>query len=327
MLIPRYWAEARLQTKTPAKKQITVRRWGWSDESQDAARAHAENRTKDAMDRILRGENLRRRETKDPYGLNEGVPIREEVVSRHGEIAVTRNSYGALCLNTPNVFFADVDTRWRGASNLHPLGFILLVLAGLSIGIWKNSFLLGGTIAVVLPMIWFKIIQRNNRARRPAGEAAAKAEALAAIRAFATAHPAWHLRIYETPAGFRLLAMHDIFDPRGEPARSALEALDSDHRFARLCALQSCFRARVSPKYWRMGYQPGESLPKSKWPFPPEHLAPRKRWLDGYDKLAEGFAACRFVERVGSSTVHPEAEWVRDLHDRLSKVESSLPLA
>ena len=41
MIIPRYWAESRLQHKT-ADKQVTVRRWGWSDESQEAAQAHAD---------------------------------------------------------------------------------------------------------------------------------------------------------------------------------------------------------------------------------------------------------------------------------------------
>jgi len=36
------------------------------------------------------------------------VPIREEIVSRHGDTIITRNSYGARCLNTPNALFADI---------------------------------------------------------------------------------------------------------------------------------------------------------------------------------------------------------------------------
>ncbi len=117
MLIPYFWAESRLQTKSPSK-QVTVKRWGWSDISQEDAQAVADSRAQEAMDRILDGENVRRREIKDAYGTEEGVPIREEVVSRHVNIAITRNSYGSLCLNTPNVFFADVDAQWRGALRL-----------------------------------------------------------------------------------------------------------------------------------------------------------------------------------------------------------------
>ncbi|MEQ1893799.1 MAG: hypothetical protein ABL998_14750, partial [Planctomycetota bacterium] len=33
----------------------------------------------------------------------EGVPIREEIVSEHDAAVITRNGYGARCLNTPNV--------------------------------------------------------------------------------------------------------------------------------------------------------------------------------------------------------------------------------
>ena len=57
MIIPRYWAESRLQHKT-ADKQVTVRRWGWSDESQEAAQAHADARAREALDRVLAGEAL-----------------------------------------------------------------------------------------------------------------------------------------------------------------------------------------------------------------------------------------------------------------------------
>ncbi len=47
--------------------------------------------------------------------------------------------------------------------------------------------------------------------------------------------------------------MHDVFNPQSEITGKALEEMNSDRRFATLCALQSCFRARVSPKYWRAG--------------------------------------------------------------------------
>lgn len=326
MLIPYFWAESRLQTKSPSK-QVTVKRWGWSDISQEDAQAVADSRAQEAMDRILDGENVRRREIKDAYGTEEGVPIREEVVSRHVNIAITRNSYGSLCLNTPNVFFADVDAQWRGALKIRPLGCLLIVVAGIIAGVWQKSFLLGAGIIIGLPWIWSRLNHWINFKRRPLGQAKAKQQNLEAIRAFAAKHPEWHLRVYETPAGYRLLAMHDVFDPQAEISRDALKALNSDKRFATLCALQSCFRARVSPKYWRTGYKPKELLPKSKWPFPPEHLPRRQVWVAGYEAVASRFASCRFIERLGSSVVHPDAEAVRELHDRLCQSNSSLPLA
>jgi hypothetical protein len=42
-------------------------------------------------------------------GWNGGTPIREEVLERRDESVMTRNSYGAHCLNTENVAIADID--------------------------------------------------------------------------------------------------------------------------------------------------------------------------------------------------------------------------
>src|SRR5262245_4963295 len=108
MIVPTFWAEGRIQHRH-AGRQVTVRRFGWSDESQAEAQANADSRAREALDRILTGEKLPRREPKVAYNGAQGVPIREEIVARHREIVLTRNSYGALCLNTPNVLFADVD--------------------------------------------------------------------------------------------------------------------------------------------------------------------------------------------------------------------------
>jgi hypothetical protein len=326
MNIPYYWAEVRLQSKT-AGTQITVRRWGWSDASQAEARVHAEQRAQEAMARIASGEPLRRRETQDSYGTKEGLPIREEVVSRHEHATITRNSYGALCLNTPDVLFADVDAPWQGERHVPILGCLAVVLGGIAAGLALKSVAIGLLIAIGGPMLWSSAVSGINRFRRPAGEREAKRSNLETVRAFSAAHPDWHLRVYETPAGYRLLAMHDVFDPQGESTRRAFQGIQADPRFARLCSLQSCFRARVSPKYWRMGYRPKDALPKSKWPFPARHLPLRAQWIAGYEALAQGFASCRFVERLGSAEVHPHAEAVRELHDSLCRAASDLPLA
>src|SRR5262245_45571689 len=99
MIVPQFWAEARIQQRVE-KRQVTVRRFGWSDESQADAQINADARAREALARILAGESLPRRERKRPYNGAQGVPIREEIVDRHGDVVLTRNSYGALCLNT-----------------------------------------------------------------------------------------------------------------------------------------------------------------------------------------------------------------------------------
>ncbi|UXI69185.1 hypothetical protein [Tahibacter amnicola] len=69
----------------------------------------AEQRANAALAQVVSGQNLRRRESREPYGLSQGLPIREEVLARHDEVVITRNSYGAQCLNTPDVLIADID--------------------------------------------------------------------------------------------------------------------------------------------------------------------------------------------------------------------------
>ena len=100
MIIPNFWAETRKQHRD-AKRQVTIRRFGWSDVSEEEARSMAEARAAEALHKVLAGEKLGRREPKVAYNGASGVPIREEVLARHGEEVITRNSYGAHCLNSP----------------------------------------------------------------------------------------------------------------------------------------------------------------------------------------------------------------------------------
>jgi len=136
MIVPHFWAESRLQHRAKGR-QTTVCRFGWSDTSQEDAQAHADTRVKEAFERILRGEKLDRREFKTPYNGAQGIPIREEIVARHADTVITRNTYGARCLNSPNVLFADIDYVYE-ASPIVALvvGLALLVLAGM--GVWTG---------------------------------------------------------------------------------------------------------------------------------------------------------------------------------------------
>ena len=118
MLIPKYWAQykQRFDSKTEfneSPKQATIKRYGWSDTSQEAALVHAKERVANAHSRWLAGEDIVRRERREEYNDSNGIPIREAIISEHGfsengliegnlenrtsdsQLIVTRNSYGA----------------------------------------------------------------------------------------------------------------------------------------------------------------------------------------------------------------------------------------
>ncbi|MEP6723604.1 MAG: hypothetical protein ABJA77_19340 [Variovorax sp.] len=325
MIIPAHWAEGRIQQRVDGR-QITVRRFGWSDESPQAAQAHADARTQAAFGRIVSGEKLERRERKVAYNGADGMPIREEIVARQGDTVVTRNGYGALCLNTPDVLFVDIDfdVALRGGAFEYAIGPALI--AGLLSGYAGRSWIGGAVAALVVFVVGYRIGLQRKRGEggiNPAPEQRASKR----IARFMQQHPDWHLRIYRTPAGFRLLAMHDTFAP-GDPAvAECFTQLGVDKVYARMCLNQNCFRARVSAKPWRIGIGEHMRPQPGVWPVAPERLPARVDWVARYEAAARGHAACRFLETVGSGTVHPSAQRVQALHDELSRAQSELPIA
>ena len=134
MIVPIHWAEARKQHKVSGR-QITVRRYGWSDTSD------AEARVDEALRRILAGEPLARREPLVSYNGADGVPIREEILSRHGAQVITRNSYGAHCLNSPDALFADIDFESEQSAMHTLLAFASLAITAVISGWVLQSWL------------------------------------------------------------------------------------------------------------------------------------------------------------------------------------------
>lgn len=116
MIIPRYWADAKMAITMGGKTQ-TYRRFGWSNDSEANAELSARKRVEDACVRAKAGERVRRVDHKVAYNGAEGLPIREEVIKTFDDSVLSRNSYGSLCLNTPDVVFADVDI-FTSPSNL-----------------------------------------------------------------------------------------------------------------------------------------------------------------------------------------------------------------
>ncbi len=321
MIVPQHWAEARLRERISGR-QVTVRRFGWSDASVADAERHAAERVAEAIGRVRAGESVPRRERKLVYGGAEGLPIREEVVGRHGSAVLTRNGYGAVCLNTPDVLFADIDLEQRLTLLWGQCGAVLLLLAALGACVaarWQTvAALVAAAVGILLVerlAFWWR--RRKNKFER---------QARGRIARFAAAHPDWHLRVYRTPAGFRVLVLHRLFDPASDEVTACFRELGTDPVYAQMCRLQNCFRARVSPKPWRVGVTDHIRPHRGAWPVAAGWLPGRAAWVARYDDKARGFAACRFEFAVGGGGSVPAAEAVRRLHDELCRADGGLPL-
>lgn len=319
MIVPEYWAEARQQVRRNGR-QVTVRRFGWSDDSQDAAQAHAEQRTQAALDAILAGQDLPRRELRSHYGTH-GVPIREQIVERHGDVIVTRNSYGALCLNTPDVLFADMDFEPRPSSWTLPFaGTVAALLVGFVAGRVLGGATLWALVGAVAVLVLANLLVSRIKQRQFDKEGGAERRAVSRVEAFVARHPGWHLRLYRTPAGLRVLAMHATFAPQDEAVGSLFAALHADPLYSTMCQVQQCFRARLTAKPWRIGMERRIRPPVAVWSREQAQLPERLAWIADYERKATGFAACRYQGSLGDTTrVDPKAMHVQALHDAMAR--------
>lgn len=325
MLVPQFWAEASARHRD-GRKQITVRRFGWSDESQQAAQAHADERAQEALILIMTGANLERREPKVAYNGADGVPIREEILERHGNSVITRNQYGAHCLNTPDVLFADIDFENSPA----PAYFLSVAAASGLVGLALGRIVSGWGLGIVLMFAGvvaaYSIASALQRLRTKASGGPER-QAMARIESFVRQKPQWRVRLYRTPAGLRALAMHRRFDPVEPEVGEFFKAVQADRIYVRMCLNQRCFRARLSPKPWRIGIASHIKPRPGIWPVKPERRAERDQWNAKYEAAAQAYAACAVVGDIGSGSVDGGVDAVRELHDRLCRAESDLPLA
>lgn len=131
-------------------------------------------------------------------------------------------------------------------------------------------------------------------------------------------------RLYETAAGFRVVGVDRRLDPSGPDAAALMDAVGADAAYKALCRGQQSFRARLTPKPWRCGLiapphglQPGDTGGDGR----------ATAWLTAYERAIGAYATCRFIETIGTARPDSIAERVLDVHDTMTKADSTLPLA
>ena len=109
MNIPRYWTKATGTTTETDGSPLKLTAWGWSATDIADARRNAEDRLSRMMARAEHGDA---QPDKYPYGVR---ALREEILEEITRVedapaaVVTRNAYGSLVINAPDVMFVDVD--------------------------------------------------------------------------------------------------------------------------------------------------------------------------------------------------------------------------
>lgn len=274
MRFSKYWH----RTQNP---RGTVSAFGFSDLSEAEAREHAEARLERVLQALKTGRDL------DRYSYTSDGLIREQVMEDLdleglGEAKVSRNSYGAIVLNSSNVMFVDVD-----------------------VPIPKNS-----------------LMARLRKRTRSHDDALN--EQLESIRTWQSANPEFSLRCYRTHSGFRLVVLNQTFDPSTPQSDEILNTLCNDPLYKLLCLKQGCFRARLTPKPWRIGL----SGPPRTYPFQTEDEATEFRdWDSNYSYRCRQYRVCDPPLVFGNGETDPVVVTVLAYHDRWCLNEKSEKLA
>ena len=295
------------------------------------------------------------------------------------KLIVTRNSYGAQVANVDNIAIIDVDNddllRHIYPDDYTHHGFMPAFLVNQSnptskIKIWffVIAFILIASVIAWLGLSWLWLLavmfgvtaylwqQASARAKTRAQKYADDAASLLPymtdlIKKRVVNHPTECFRLYQTPAGFRIIATHDVVSPSDSVVEEWFECFHADTNYVRLCQVQQCFRARLTSKPWRMNEVKDKKLakdiPAKDFWFGSENtdidssieqrqheLKARKQWMADYDKYAKNYRACHYVEgfsgkeTVDRNTAATQAidafiEW----HDRACRVNKVLPMA
>ncbi|SFQ47150.1 hypothetical protein [Hymenobacter arizonensis] len=283
MQIYNFWARETAAYAPATGEHYDLVAYAGSNLNQADATAQARQKLLSRQDRLESGERL----NEYPAGAK---PLREKLEQRlytpEGKEmgAITRNAYGALVLNTSRLMFVDVDLV-----DLRPR-------PELSAGLFTEL------------LRWLRIIPTPPPV--PPIEPLPLLEAK--VQRWLQQHPAWHFRLYRTRAGYRLLATHAEILPTDAVANQVFTALGADEIYARMCRLQACYRARLTPKPWRIG------LARPTYLFPyqdAEQLTAQADWESTYTAQSADFSVCEFIGDYGSGQVCPAAKDLLALHD------------
>jgi len=289
MKFARYWARGTAEATGRNGAFVSAVARGWSNENPEEARRCARERAAKVAAALATGDMSRQQYFYGERPLPE--PIVRDFRNEDGETigVVTRNSYGSLVLNTQELMFIDVDDG--ESAGAQPAGDL---------------------ISSVLSLF--------GRRRAPAPVAAGPVERAERI----AREKGLGVRAYRTASGYRFLITNYGFSAASGEAESLMKQFGADPLYVRLCKAQECFRARLTPKPWRV------NVPQPPVTFPFEGDSERARfaeWERRYNGVITRYATCRPAGSYGGALMERRFSPLIGYHDQVTNVSTGLPLA
>lgn len=131
------------------------------------------------------------------------------------------------------------------------------------------------------------------------------------------------LRAYRTAGGLRLIRMDRLMDPKSDETTRMFEAMGTDPQYQRLCRVQESYRARLTPKPYRIGLGAAPGAYPRTDPAAQQAFA---AWLARYRQLSSTAGVCENVADIGGAAAVEAASRLAEWHDERT-VRPGAPLA
>lgn len=133
---------------------------------------------------------------------------------------------------------------------------------------------------------------------------------LQTLRDLCAADESLGARLYRTHNGWRVMLTGSGLAPDSDRMHQICRILHADPLYESLCKRQQCWRARLTPKPYRVG------VPGYPRPMDSESAATplAQDWLRRYEDASQGKAVCRLVDAAGCKMQSALIE----LHDRMT---------
>jgi hypothetical protein len=151
-----------------------------------------------------------------------------------------------------------------------------------------------------------------------------RSQCLANIQACHTNYATLNFIIYQTYAGFRVIITDYYHSPNPTQTTALFKDLGADELYAKLCRVQACFRARLTPKPWRCQ----SPVPPHRFPrLTIEQQTAFANWQCAYEIHSQHYAVCYKLMQLGQQAIDSEIANIIALHDSYVLKPKVVPLA
>lgn len=263
-------------------------------EGSNVSKIEAENNLNNKLNQLIedfKKSILKKPRERDKIKIAEyqNVNIVEDLILEliENKAYVTRNYYGAEVINVENIMFLDIDFSSSILSYKSPYEKIsLLEKIKFALGIDKKRIQekkdKNNEIKKELEKINLEFNLKKNRAN---------------INIF------YHLKyilknykdllfiIYKTSAGLRLVEVTKKWDAKDKNTIELMNQFGCDKSYVALCMKQNCFRARITPKPYRLNIEKLNII----YPYEENEKEKINNWLYQYVKLSENKSIINYI--------------------------------